>query len=93
MIQRIPEAEFDAYLQTILQELSDNIRLSGIPLHEIARGARVKWDTVYAALKKRPIRVHSAARISYYIRQRMAFQAANTQSYEENQNQRPAHPA
>lgn len=84
MIQRIPEAEFDAYLQTILQELSDNIRLSGIPLHEIARGARVKWDTVYAALKKRPIRVHSAARISYYIRQRIAVQAANTPTHEES---------
>ena len=93
MIQRIPEAEFDAYLQTILQELSDNIRLSGIPLHEIARGARVKWDTVYAALKKRPIRVHSAARISYYIRQRMAAMAENTPTHEENQNQRPADPA
>lgn len=86
MIQRIPEAEFDAFLQTILQELSDNIRLSGIPLHEIARGARVKWDTVYAALKKRPIRVHSAARISYYIRQRIASMAENTKAHEENQN-------
>lgn len=86
MIQRIPEAEFDAYLQTILQELSDNIRLSGIPLHEIARGARVKWDTVYAALKKRPIRVHSAARISYYIRQRIAVMAANNNENEKNKN-------
>ena len=86
MIQRIPEAEFDAYLQTILQELSDNIRLSGIPLHEIARGARVKWDTVYAALKKRPNRVHSAARISYYIRQRIAVMAANNNENEKNKN-------
>lgn len=86
MIQRIPEAEFDAYLQTILQELSDNIRLSGIALHEIARGARVKWDTVYAALKKRPIRVHSAARISYYIRQRIAVMAANNNENEKNKN-------
>lgn len=86
MIQRIPEAEFDAYLQTILQELSDNIRLSGIPLHEIARGARVKWDTVYAALKKRPIRVHSAARISYYIRQRIASMTDKNLPYGNQEN-------
>ena len=93
MIPRIPEAEFNAYLDTLLAELSDNIRLSRIPIKEIARGARVKRDTVYAALKQRPIRIHSAARISYYIRQRMAAQAENKVNNEENANKRPVAPA
>lgn len=90
---RIPESEFDAYLQSLLKDLSDNIRSSDIPLREIARGARVKWDTVYAAVKRRPIRVASAARIIYYIRQHKAAQAVNTPTHEENQNHRPADPA
>lgn len=76
---RIPESEFDAFLQSLLKDLSDNIRSSDIPLREIARGARVKWDTVYAALKKRPIRIHSASRIVYYIQKRMAAQAIEPQ--------------
>ena len=76
---RIPEAEFNAYLDSLLADLSDNIRLSHIPIKEIARGARVKRDTVYAALKGRPIRIHSASRIVYYIQKRMAAQAIEPQ--------------
>ena len=84
MIPRIPEEEFNAYLDTLLAELSDRIRSSGLPIKYIARGARVKRDTVYAALKKRQIRVDSAARITYYIRKRMAAQATNTPTHEES---------
>ena len=87
-MRRIPESEFDAYAHRLLDDLAENIRTSGVPIKAIARGARVKWDTVYAALKGRPIRVYSASRIIYFIREYKAAQAADTtvNINEENEN-------
>lgn len=84
----IPETEFSAYYRDALRRLSEMIVGSGIPIKAIARGTRVKRDTVYAALKGRPIRVDSATRIIYFIKDHQATQAEKTteNSNEENKN-------
>ena len=66
--RRIPEAEFAADLAQGLEELSSAIRASGLPIAEIARGARVHWETVYHASKRLPVRYDSARRIMYYLK-------------------------
>lgn len=65
----IPEGEFRAEYERIRHELANLIARSGIPLAEIAKGTRLKWDTVYAASQGRAIRMENASRIRYYLTQ------------------------
>ena len=69
----IPEGDYVAHFERVRQELARRIAYSGLSLAEIARGTRMKWDTVYAASQGRPIRMENAARIEYFLyRQREA---------------------
>ena len=63
----IPEGEFRAEYERTRHELANLIARSGIPLAEIAKGTRLKWDTVYAASQGRAIRMENASRIRYYL--------------------------
>ena len=66
--RRIPEAEFYADLEEGLDELSSAIVRSGLTISEIARGARVHWESVYHAKKKIAVRFDTARRIMYYLK-------------------------
>lgn len=66
-MRHIPESEFAMNLERHLQELARLIAFSGLSLSEIAKGTRMKWDTVYAASQGRAIRVDNAERIRYFL--------------------------
>ena len=63
----VPESEFLEYFEREKHKLANLIARSGIPLAEIAKGTRLKWDTVYAASQGRAIRMENASRIRYYL--------------------------
>ena len=63
----VSESEFLEYFEREKHKLANLIARSGIPLAEIAKGTRLKWDTVYAASQGRAIRMENASRIRYYI--------------------------
>ena len=67
-LRHIPEAEYTAYHQQCLLDLAREIARSGFSLSEIARGCRMKWDTVYAASQGRSVRVDNMFRIMYFLR-------------------------
>lgn len=79
--ETIPESEYRNDYQRTLHELANLIARSGISLAEIAKGTRLKWDTVYAASQGRAIRMENASRIRYYL-----TQASGNQEQENNQN-------
>ena len=66
MVQ-VDESRFMANEQTRLDELASYIRGCGVTLYEISVGARVKYDTLLRALRKKPIRSDTEARIRLYI--------------------------
>lgn len=67
-VRYIPESEFTAHFDQCLLELARAIAFSGLSISEIAKGARLKWDTVYAASQARPVRMDNAERIRYFLR-------------------------
>lgn len=78
----IPEGEFRAEYERTRHELANLIARSGIPLAEIAKGTRLKWDTVYAASQGRAIRMENASRIRYYLTE----SAGDNQEEDNHQN-------
>lgn len=67
-MMHISEREYMEDLQRQLKKLARSIASSGLSLSEIAKGTRLKWDTVYAARKGRPIRMDNAQRIRYFLK-------------------------
>lgn len=65
----ISEAEFRECFERERHELARMIAHSGLTLSEIAKGTRMKWDTVYAASQGRAIRMENASRLRYYLTQ------------------------
>ena len=51
-----------------LEDLAQLIRGCGITLYEISKGARIKYDTLLRALRKKPIRSETEERIKLYIK-------------------------
>lgn len=66
--RHISEREYAENQERALTDLAREIAFSGLSLSEIARGTRMKWDTVYAASQCRPVRMDNAERIRYFIR-------------------------
>lgn len=66
MVQ-ISEQEYIANEQKRLEDFAALIRGCGITLYEIAKGSRVKYDTLLRALRKQVIRPENEARIRLYI--------------------------
>lgn len=71
--RHIPEHEYSENLDRSLRDLAREIAFSGLSLAEIARGTRMKWDTVYAASQCRPVRMDNAERIRYFIRENRKY--------------------
>lgn len=78
----IPESEYRADFERVRHELARLIAHSGLTLAEIAKGTRLKWDTVYAASQGRAVRMENAARIRYYLNCKSKY-------HEENQANHP----
>ena len=68
VVRYIPESEFTAHFDQCLLELARAIAFSGLSISEIAKGGRLKWDTVYAASQARPVRMDNAERIRYFLK-------------------------
>lgn len=66
MVQ-VSESEFIRNEQARLEGIASLIRGCGISLYEIAKGTRIKYDTLLRALRKQPIRPENEARIRLYI--------------------------
>ena len=65
--RNIPEREYSANFDQCLLTLARMIATSGLTLVEIAKATRLKWDTVYAASQRRPIRLENACRLRYFL--------------------------
>lgn len=82
MVQ-VSEQEYIENEQKRLEDFAALIRGCGITLYEIAKGSRVKYDTLLRALRKQVIRPENEARIRLYIK------IKNDNGNQENQTDRP----
>ena len=76
MVQ-VSESEYYANEQARLEEFAQYIRGCGITLYEIAKGTRIKYDTLLRALRKKVIRPDTEARIRYYITRKQNEETKN----------------
>jgi hypothetical protein len=86
-VRHISEREFAENLDRHLRKLAQAIAFSGLSLSEIAKGTRMKWDTVYAASQSRPVRMENAERIRYFLK---VYRESNTKN---DEKERPTNPA
>ena len=82
MVQ-VSEQEYIANEQKRLEDFAALIRGCGITLYEIAKGSRIKYDTLLRAMRRQPIRPENEARIRLYINIR------KDNGISENQTDRP----
>ena len=68
-MRRIPESEYIAHLDGVLQDLARRIADSGLSLSEIAKGTRMSRSTVRVAALGEPVSFVNAQRIIYYLDQ------------------------
>lgn len=64
----ISEQEYYENEQRRLDNLAQLIGGCGITLYELSKGARIKYDTLLRALRKKPIRSETEERIKLYIK-------------------------
>ena len=64
----ISEQEYYENEQKRLNDLAQLIGGCGITLYELSKGARIKYDTLLRALRKKPIRSETEERIKLYIK-------------------------
>lgn len=83
-VRYIPESEFTAHFDQCLLALARAIAFSGLSISEIAKGARLKWDTVYAASQARPVRMDNAERIRYFLKVHQQTTRDNEKEHTDN---------
>ena len=66
MVQ-VTEAEYVRNEQARLEAFAALIRDCGISVYELAKGTRIKYDTLLRALRGQTIRPENEGRIRYYI--------------------------
>lgn len=66
MVQ-VTEAEYIRNEQARLDAFAALIRNCGISVYELAKGTRIKYDTLLRALRGQSIRPENEARIRFYI--------------------------
>ena len=66
MVQ-VSEAEYIRNEQARLDAFADLIRNCGISVYELAKGTRIKYDTLLRALRGQSIRPENEARVRFYI--------------------------
>ena len=64
----ITEQEYSDDLAASLDALAAMIARSGLSIAEIARGTRMRWDTVAHAANWVPVRYDNARRLLYFLR-------------------------
>ena len=69
MYERIPESEYIAYLDGVLQDLAKRIARSGLTTSEIARETRMTRSTVYNASQGIPVSFTNACRLYYFLQE------------------------
>ena len=82
MVQ-VTEAEYIRNEQARLDAFAALIRNCGISVYELAKGTRIKYDTLLRALRRQVIRPENEARIRLYIK------IKNDNGNQENQTDRP----
>ena len=70
----IPESEFAEDFSRKLSAMARAVAFSGLTISEIAETARVDWRTVYAVSQSRPVRMESACRVMYALKDRESNQ-------------------
>ena len=73
----ISEQEYYENEQRRLNDLAQLIGGCGITLYELSKGARIKYDTLLRALRKKAIRPDTEARIRLYIKIKNNEEAKN----------------
>jgi hypothetical protein len=63
----IPEADFSQDLKSSLNELSEEIAMTGLSISAIARGTRCHWTTVGNAANGIPVRFDSYRRLMVFL--------------------------
>lgn len=74
------EVSEQAYMQNEqarLDDLAMLIRECGITVYELAKGTRVKYETILRALRRKSIRPENEARIRLYIKIKQDEEANN----------------
>lgn len=66
MVQ-VTEAEYIRNEQARLEAFAALIRNCGISVYELAKGTRIKYDTLLRALRGQSIRPENEARVRFYI--------------------------
>ena len=66
MVQ-VTEAEYIRNEQARLDAFAALIRNCGISVYELAKGTRIKYDTLLRALRGQSIRPENEARVRFYI--------------------------
>ena len=66
MVQ-VREAEYIRNEQARLDAFAALIRNCGISVYELAKGTRIKYDTLLRALRGQSIRPENEARVRFYI--------------------------
>lgn len=68
----ITEKEYLEYEQERLEEIALRLRkvLKQLPLHDIAKGTGLKWDTIHRARKAKRISFRALCRIEKYVQSR-----------------------
>lgn len=66
MVQ-VTEAEYIRNEQARLEAFAALIRDCGISVYELAKGTRIKYDTLLRALRGQSIRPENEARVRFYI--------------------------
>ena len=78
----ITEAEFQRFAKRRRAELAQEITESGVSLYELAKGTRMKWDTIRRISQGKPAHTDTQERVRCYL-ETIKAQRNN----EENQNQ------
>ena len=68
-MHHISEGEFRRYAAERRLELAQDIRNSGLTIYEIAKGTRMKWDTVLRISQGKPSHGDSQDRVRCYLEQ------------------------
>lgn len=66
-METVSELDYIANERRRLEGIAQLITDCGISLYEIAKGTRIKYDTLLRALRRQSIRPENEARIRYYI--------------------------
>lgn len=66
-MRHIPESEFRRYAERRRRELAAAVAESGLTIAEIAKGTRMKWDTIQRIAQGKTVRNESQDRVRCFL--------------------------